>query len=109
MSSSGTLAGGRGRATEYRLTPAGVALQRVIDDLGEWGACWAFGDPRPTELDPMVLLWWMRRRVHLDRVWLGRMPLAQALRDGLVDLDGMPATVRALQAFGPLRARRVQR
>jgi hypothetical protein len=32
------------------------------------GARWAFGDPRPTELDPVVLLWWMRRRVHRHRL-----------------------------------------
>ena len=45
-------------------------LQRVIDDLGEWGARWAFGDPRPNELDPVILLWWMRRHVcheHIPR------------------------------------------
>src|SRR4051794_11618594 len=36
--------------------------------LGDWGARWAFGDPRPNELDPIVLLWWMRRRVCLDRL-----------------------------------------
>ena len=53
-----------GRLTEYHLTRAGRELQRVIDVLGAWGARWAFGEPRPTELDPVVLLWWMRRRVH---------------------------------------------
>jgi DNA-binding HxlR family transcriptional regulator len=37
----------RGKHTEYRLTPAGRELQRLIDLLGEWGARWAFGDPRP--------------------------------------------------------------
>src|SRR6266849_6509077 len=56
----------RGKPIEYRLTPAGRELQRVIDVFGEWGARWAFGDPRPHELDPIVLLWWMRRRVNLD-------------------------------------------
>lgn len=61
-------AGKHGRWCEYRLTPAGCELQRLIDLLGEWGARWAFGDPRPTELDPIVLLWWMRRRVCLDRI-----------------------------------------
>ena len=42
--------------TEYHLTQAGRELQRVIDVLGGWGARWAFGDPRRTELDPLVLL-----------------------------------------------------
>lgn len=58
---------GAGR-TEYRLTPAGQQLQRVIDVLGGWGARWAFGDPRRAELDPVVLLWWMKRRVHRSRL-----------------------------------------
>jgi len=57
-----------GRVTEYQLTPAGRQLQRVIDVLGGWGARWAFGDPRPSELDPVVLLWWMKRRVHRQRL-----------------------------------------
>jgi DNA-binding HxlR family transcriptional regulator len=56
----------RGKPVEYRLTAAGRELQRVIDIFGEWGARWAFGDPRPHELDPIILLWWMRRRVNLD-------------------------------------------
>jgi DNA-binding HxlR family transcriptional regulator len=58
----------RGKRTEYRLTSAGRELQRIIDLFGEWGARWAFGDPLPSELDPIVLLWWMRRRVCLDRI-----------------------------------------
>jgi DNA-binding HxlR family transcriptional regulator len=57
-----------GKWCEYRLTLAGRELQRLVDVLGEWGARWAFGDPRPTELDPIVLLWWMRRRVCFDRI-----------------------------------------
>lgn len=58
----------RAKQTEYRLTPAGHELQRLIEVLGEWGARWAFGDPRPNELDPIVLLWWMRRRVAHEAV-----------------------------------------
>src|SRR5262245_28434261 len=56
------------RSAEYHLTAAGRQLQRIIDVLGGWGARWAFGDPRPTELDPVVLLWWMKRRVHRHRL-----------------------------------------
>lgn len=59
-------AAGRGRRVEYRLTPAGRELRRVISALGEWGVHWAFGEPRSNELDPTVLLWWMRRRVCRD-------------------------------------------
>jgi DNA-binding HxlR family transcriptional regulator len=58
----------RGKWCEYRLTSAGRELQRVVDVLGEWGARWAFGDPHLDELDPIVLLWWMRRRVDFDRI-----------------------------------------
>jgi DNA-binding HxlR family transcriptional regulator len=59
---------GRGRVTEYSLTPAGRALQPVIFSLMEWGAHWAFGAPRPDQLDPVLLLWWMRGRVCLDQL-----------------------------------------
>jgi DNA-binding HxlR family transcriptional regulator len=71
-----------GKRTEYRLTPAGRELQRIIDDLGEWGARWAFGDPRPNELDPIILLWWMRRRVCLDRIPRHRVVVQFNLRGG---------------------------
>jgi len=63
---------GTGRPVEDRLTESGQQLQRVVDVLGGWGARWAFGDPRPTELDPVVLLWWIRRRVHRTRLPPGR-------------------------------------
>jgi DNA-binding HxlR family transcriptional regulator len=62
----------RGKRTEYRLTSAGRELQPVIDQLGGWGARWAFGDPRANELDPVVLLWWMRRRVCVEAVGKSR-------------------------------------
>jgi DNA-binding HxlR family transcriptional regulator len=136
--------GADGGGPAYHLTRAGRQLQRVIDVLGGWGARWAFGEPRPRELDPLVLLWWMRRRVHRHRlpdrrvvvqfdfrgarggsfwlvlersdvsvcvqhpkfeidlvvtadlaefyrVWLGRIPLAEATRRGWVRVEGAPA------------------
>ena len=72
----------RGKRTEYRLTPAGHELQPIIDLFGEWGARWAFGDPRPNELDPIVLLWWMRRRVCLDRISRRRVVIQFDFRAG---------------------------
>ena len=52
--------------SEYHLTEAGRDLQRVVDVLGAWGVRWAFGDPRPEELDPVLLLWKMKRRLRID-------------------------------------------
>lgn len=66
----------------YRLTPGGQELQGVIDVLGGWGARWAFGDPRPSELDPLVLLWWMRRRVNRDRLPARRLVIEFEFRGG---------------------------
>ena len=58
----------KGRKTRYQLTQAGQELSPVIFALTQWGARWAFGDPDESELDPILLLWWMRDRVHLERL-----------------------------------------
>ncbi|HMA37684.1 MAG TPA: winged helix-turn-helix transcriptional regulator [Chloroflexia bacterium] len=71
----GRCAAAAGRGTEYYLTPAGQQLQAVIDALGNWGAAWAFGEPQPQELDPVLLLWWMRRRVNFEAVQAARVVL----------------------------------
>ena len=34
--------------------------------IGAWGTRWAFGEPRPEELDPVLLLWRIHRRIHRD-------------------------------------------
>ena len=36
--------------------------------LADWGARYAFGDPRPEELDPEVLMWWMHGRVDTTEI-----------------------------------------
>jgi DNA-binding HxlR family transcriptional regulator len=60
---------GSGRqSSEYRLTQAGQELQAVIGALLMWGVNWAFGDPSPEQLDPLLLLWWMRNRVNIDQL-----------------------------------------
>src|SRR4029453_19383254 len=60
--------GDRPRSTEYRLPPAGDELTAVVERLGRWGARWAFGDPRPEELDPALLVWKIRGRIHHKRL-----------------------------------------
>jgi DNA-binding HxlR family transcriptional regulator len=60
------------KTTEYCLTEAGLGLQSIINSLLGWGTAWAFGDPSPKQLDPVLLLWWMRQRIHFDRLPAGR-------------------------------------
>ena len=59
---------GSGRKTEYFLTKAGEELQPVVDVLTVWGTRWAFGEPEEEELDPVLLMWWMRDRVCVDQL-----------------------------------------
>lgn len=56
------------RTTKYELTDAGEQLADVVQALLEWGTKWAFGEPREDELDPILLLWWMRQRVERERL-----------------------------------------
>src|SRR5690606_11454553 len=53
---------------EYRLTQAGQELNTVIQAFLVWGARWAFEEPAPTDLDPVLLLWWMRNGVRSDQL-----------------------------------------
>ena len=56
------------RSTEYHLTEAGWELQDVVNSLLLWGAKWSFADPSLDQLDPLLLLWWMRSRVNRDQL-----------------------------------------
>jgi DNA-binding HxlR family transcriptional regulator len=56
------------RSTRYRLTEAGQELQSVIGALLHWGARWAFDEPEADDLDPILLLWWMRSRVRVEQL-----------------------------------------
>ena len=62
------LNGARRNASEYHLTQAGQELQNVINSLWIWGETWAFGDPTPEELDPVLLMWWMKNRVNVNQL-----------------------------------------
>ena len=55
-----------GQSIEYHLTEAGRDLQGVVERLGKWGVRWAFGEPKPEELDPVLLLWKMHQRIRHD-------------------------------------------
>lgn len=54
------------KTTQYALTQAGLALQEVINALLIWGTNWAFGDPTPEQLDPLLLMWWTHNRVRVE-------------------------------------------
>ena len=51
---------------QYLLTEAGEALRPVVMGLGEWGAKYQFGDPRESELDPELLMWWVHTRLDFS-------------------------------------------
>lgn len=57
-----------GRGSEYHLTEAGRALEPVIMAIGEWAVEWMHAEPKPEVVDPVLLTWWMHRRVDADRL-----------------------------------------
>ena len=60
------LPGVHAKVTEYHLSEAGQDLKAVIEALGAWGVRWAFGEPRPEELDPALLVWKIHQRINRD-------------------------------------------
>ena len=63
------------REDGYLLTAAGEDLRPLVFGLAEWGARHAFGNPRPEELDPEVLMWWLHGRI--DTTELSRRAVIQ--------------------------------
>jgi DNA-binding HxlR family transcriptional regulator len=57
-----------GRGSRYSLTPAGKDLEPVLMAMGEWAVRWVVGEPRPEELDPTFLVYWLHRRIKFDEV-----------------------------------------
>jgi DNA-binding HxlR family transcriptional regulator len=66
----------------YLPTTACKELGPLIFGLAEWGARWAFGEPRPDELDPTVLMWWIRGGIDPDGLGGGRTVLHVRVPDG---------------------------
>jgi DNA-binding HxlR family transcriptional regulator len=58
----------RRQSTEYVLTQAGYELGGVIGALTVWGEAWAFSEPEPDELDPVLLMWWLRGDVRQETI-----------------------------------------
>jgi DNA-binding HxlR family transcriptional regulator len=62
----------RGRATgsgfEYRLTPAGRELEGVVVGLGTWGRRWIRKRLSTEELDPVLLMWDLRRNLDVEHL-----------------------------------------
>jgi DNA-binding HxlR family transcriptional regulator len=130
-----------GKKCEYFLTQAGHELLDIVKGLGEWGQRWVNHDIGPSDLDPKLLIWDMRRRINLERVpdrrvvvqfefcgdlrgtfwliiespepsvcyhdpgfevdllvsvdtlamhriWMGQLPIAEAIRQGLLFIEG---------------------
>ena len=55
----------RAPPVEYSLTAAGEELRPIIMALGHWGARWVGTRLRKDELDPCLLMWDVRRSVHI--------------------------------------------
>ena len=47
----------------YLLTQAGLELRPLIFSMAEWGAKWAFPEPKAEELDPDLLVWWIHGQI----------------------------------------------
>ncbi|PLX40354.1 MAG: transcriptional regulator [Hyphomicrobiales bacterium] len=51
---------------EYQLTPAGLDLRPVIEAIGIWGQRWVESQPTLENLDPVLLMWDMRRNLNTE-------------------------------------------
>jgi DNA-binding HxlR family transcriptional regulator len=59
--------GDKGKRGQYHLTEAGQEFRAVIDALGAWGQRWTIRI-QPQNLDAMLFMWNVRRRIALDRL-----------------------------------------
>lgn len=60
------LPGAQPKVTEYHLSDAGREFKPIIEMLGAWGVRWAFGEPRPEELDAPLLVWKIHQRIKRE-------------------------------------------
>jgi DNA-binding HxlR family transcriptional regulator/putative sterol carrier protein len=57
-----------GRGSEYHLTPAGKDLEPVLIVMGRWSVAWMYSNLDSTDVDAVTLMWWMHRRVDIERL-----------------------------------------
>lgn len=143
-----------GGGFEYRLTPPGRELESVVMGLGNWGQRWVRGKWSSSDLDPVLMMWDLRRRLDSERlpesptvvmfwfrdvpakrsrywlrverpeaelcltnpgfevelsvettlrtmagVWMGRLKIDQAMRDGAIELKGSTRLSRAFPSW----------
>ncbi|MGE5277216.1 MAG: winged helix-turn-helix transcriptional regulator [Acidobacteriota bacterium] len=63
-----------GRGFEYRLTPAGEEFRPIVERLGAWGQRWARRQLESDgDYDTGLLMWAIRRGIHVDRLPEGRL------------------------------------
>jgi DNA-binding HxlR family transcriptional regulator len=68
----------------YRLTDSGKELGSVVEALGAWGYRHAARDLRQEHLDPALAVWFLRRRIRLDRLPAARVVVRFDFRESRV-------------------------
>ena len=68
------------RGAEYWLTAAGAEFGQAVEALGIWGQRWATAHLRADDLDPGLLMWFLRRRVQVDQLPAARIVVRVELR-----------------------------
>jgi DNA-binding HxlR family transcriptional regulator len=63
---------GEGKVAEYHLSEAGLELRPIIEALGVWGARWTRSRLTSADYDPSLLMWDIRRNIHIARLPEGR-------------------------------------
>ena len=56
------------RITEYRLTPEGLKLEPIIENLAVWGMHWVRNGLDESDLDAEFLMWDIHRRIDCDQL-----------------------------------------
>jgi DNA-binding HxlR family transcriptional regulator len=56
------------KGAEYQLTEAARELEPVVTGLGAWGQRWVRHKIREDDLDPVLLMWDLRRGLHVEQL-----------------------------------------